>query len=115
MTPTQYAHILVVLVLYELDDDLLLGLQLQQLEQEAHEVGRLALAAICATNVVELDRLVHKRLGRQAKAVLLPVQTLVDFAPQDVLHQVLRQRQSMSVEHKLKDLAEKYGKALPAG
>lgn len=50
--------ILVVLVLDELDDDVLLGLDLEHLHDEAHEGGGLAVAAEGAAEVVELHGLV---------------------------------------------------------
>lgn len=85
---------LVVVVLDELDDDVLLGLDLEHLHDEAHKGGRLAVAAEGAAYVVELHGLVDEGLGGEAEALLLPVGVLVDLRPDDLLHQVLRVRPS---------------------
>jgi hypothetical protein len=86
------AYVLVVLVLDELDDDVLVGLDLEHLEDEAEEGGGLARAAEGAAEVVELHGLVDERLGGEAEALLLPVGVLVDLRPHDLLHKVLRVR-----------------------
>ena len=91
---TQQAHVFVVLVLDELDDDLLLWLQLQQLEHQAHEVSGLPLSAVGAPHVGQGHRLVHQGLGRQPEAVLLPVHGLPYLGAQDLLNQILQCRGS---------------------
>lgn len=55
---------LIVLVLYELDDDLLLRLNLEHLQHQAKELGGLLVPAKSASQVCEHHRLVHKRFGR---------------------------------------------------
>lgn len=52
---------LVVLVFDELDDDLLRGLNLQHLQDEAQEVAGLICTAVCATHVIKLNGAVHQR------------------------------------------------------
>ena len=84
--------LLVVLVLDELDDDVLVGLDLEHLEGEAEEGGRPAVAAMGAAGVVELHGLVDEGLRREAEALPLPVVGLVDLGPHDLLYQVLRVR-----------------------
>ena len=53
----QRAHILEVLVLDELDDDVLLGLDLEHLEHEAEEGSRLYVSAVNSANVSQLHGL----------------------------------------------------------
>ena len=87
---TQHAQVLELLVLYVLDDDLLVGLDLKHLQHQAQEVGGLALAAMRAAHAPQLDGLLDERLGGEGEALVLPVDGLVDFLTHDLLHQVLR-------------------------
>ena len=86
----QRAHVLVLLVLDQLDDDLLVGLDLEHLEHQADERRRHPVAAVGAADVLQLDRLVDERVRGEREAVLLPVQVVVDAHAQDFFHQVLR-------------------------
>eukprot|EP00962_Isochrysis_galbana_P030184 scaffold9770_cov110-Isochrysis_galbana.AAC.2 len=61
-----------------------------QWRDELDELGGLADATKRAADTVDVHRLVDQRLGRQSEAVLLPVGVVVDFGPQDLLHEVLR-------------------------
>jgi hypothetical protein len=88
--PTHEAHILELLVLDELDDDVLVGLDLQHLQDQAEELGRLAHAAERAAHAAQLHGLVDDRLGIEAEALLLPVRRLVDLGADDLLDEVLR-------------------------
>ena len=54
-------YVLEVLVLDELDDDVLLGLDLEHLEHEAEEWGRLYVTAKHATDELKLHRLNEKK------------------------------------------------------
>jgi hypothetical protein len=87
---SRYGDSLVVLIQDELDDDLLLGLELEHLQDEAHELARLVEPPVHATIVRQRDRLVDQSLRREAEAVLLPVLAPVDLLPQDLLDEVLR-------------------------
>lgn len=89
---TKDADVFEVVILDVLDYDVLLRLQLQQLECEAHELARLAGAAEGAAAGPQVHCLIDERLRCQPKAVLLPVLAVVDLATYDVLHQVLRGR-----------------------
>mmetsp|Transcript_5383 Transcript_5383/g.15943 ORF Transcript_5383/g.15943 Transcript_5383/m.15943 type:complete len:294 (+) Transcript_5383:448-1329(+) len=86
------ADVLVLLVGDELDDDVELGLDLEHLQQEAHELRRLPRPAVRAADVLQLDRAIHERFRRQAEAVLLPVLRRVDLGPQNLLDDALRVR-----------------------
>jgi hypothetical protein len=72
-------YLLVVLVLDELDDNVLVGLDLQHLECEAEERSWLAIPSVAAAGMVELHGLVDQRLRGEPEALLLPVDALVDF------------------------------------
>ena len=88
----QHADVLVVLLFDELEDDLLLGLDLQHFEHEAHKLGGLAIPAVRPADVSQLHPLVDQRLGCQPEAVLLPEQIGVDLRAQNLLDQILRIR-----------------------
>lgn len=47
-------------------------------------------AAVCTPHLLQLHCLVHQPLRAQAKALLLPVQAVIDLLAGDVLHQVLQ-------------------------
>ena len=50
---------------------------------------QLHLAAIRASNKVQINGFVHQRLSCQGKTVLLPVHSVVYLRPQDLLHKIL--------------------------
>lgn len=50
----------------------------------------------CNPHLLQLHRLIHQPLCTQAKALLLPVQAVVDLLAGDVLHQVLYARKRRS-------------------
>ena len=64
-------------------------LQLQELEDEAHEAGGLALAPKRPTKMIDLHGLINKGLCCEPKAVLLPVDRIVDLHAQDLLNEIL--------------------------
>ncbi len=72
------------------------AMHLEELQDEADEVCGLASAAAGAPQAVDLHRFVHQALRCQAKAVLLPVHGVIDFHPQDLLHQVLHDGTTIS-------------------
>lgn len=112
---TKNTDILVILVLDELDDDVLVGLDLEHLEGEAEEGGGLAVAAVGAAGVVELHGLVDEGLGGEAEALLLPVGALVDLGPDDLLHQVLRVRPVDALRQGVRAVRHAAAAALAAG
>lgn len=109
----QNANILVILVLDELDDDVLVGLDLQHLEREAEERGGLAVAAVGPAGVVELHSLVDQRLGGEAEALLLPVGALVDLGAHNLLHQVLRVRPVDALREGVRAVRHHFGNRAP--
>lgn len=90
--PRKEGGLLVVLVLDKLDDDVLLGLDLEHLQDETHERGWLPVPAVGASEVVELHSLVDEGLCREPETLLLPVRILVNLRAEDLLHQILRVR-----------------------
>ena len=65
------SDILVVLVLDELEDNFLVGLDLEHLEGEAEEGGRPAVAVVGAAGVVELHGLVDEGLRQATEELYL--------------------------------------------
>lgn len=57
------SDILVVVILYELNHNVLFRLKLEELEDEADEGRRFIVASVCSADVVELHGLLHQRLG----------------------------------------------------
>ena len=119
-TRTEHADVFEVLVPNVLNDDLLVGLDLQigmifvnelrthaklymcglvtdlqHLQNEAEELRGCVLATVSSAHALELDGLLDQALGRQGKAALLPVDGLVYLLPNDVLHKVLRAPESV--------------------
>lgn len=88
-TDIKYNKLLVLGVFDELNDDFLVGLNLEHLHNKAHKRGGFAVAAVSAAEVVELHGLVDQRLRREAEALLLPVSILIYFGSQNLLHQIL--------------------------
>lgn len=77
---------LIILVLDEFNDNILLWLYLEHLHDEAHERRGLPIATVGTSKVVELHRLVHESLGRQAKALFLPIRVLIYLRSQNLLN-----------------------------
>lgn len=81
---------LVLVIAKVLEHDLLVGLNLQELEDQASKRGGAATPSKCASNIVKsFNGDVHQRASIQAEAVLLPEAAVVDALTQQLLDQVL--------------------------
>lgn len=99
---TENPDVLVVVVFDELDDNVLVGLDLKHLEDEADEGGGAAVTGVGAPEVVELHGLVDEGLGGEPEALLLPVDGSVDLRPDYLLHQILGVRTPYVPGHRIR-------------
>ena len=85
----QQSNVLVISVLDELEDDFLLRLNLQHLQEQAEKLGRPAVAAVRAPNVLEIHRFIEDRLSCQGETVLFRVRVVVNLLSCDFVDQKL--------------------------
>lgn len=97
-------QLLVLGILNELNNNFLVGLNLEHLHNKAHERGGLAGASMSAAEVIELHGLVDQRLRREPEALLLPVSILIYFCTQDLLHQILRVRTPYALRKRIRTI-----------